>query len=82
MHEIKTVTYSRVDDLEIQLDLYLPPDVPPGPKGAIIFFHGGGMVAGCRKSLNYEEWLISEFMKSTRAIHFFTDIHARLDSWQ
>lgn len=81
MYEIKTITYSHVDDLEIQLDLYLPPDVPPGPKGAIIFFHGGGMVAGGRKTLSYEEWLISGFIKSTRVIHFSTDIHTRLDSW-
>ena len=80
MYEMKTITYSHVHDLEIQLDLYLPPDVSQGPKGAIIFFHGGGMVAGGRKTLQYEGWLLGKSMQSSRAIRFFIDIRARLDS--
>ena len=56
---MKTITYSRVGDLEIQLDLYLPPDVSPGPKAVIIFIHGGGMIGGCRKTLFFQKWLLS-----------------------
>lgn len=49
-----TFVYSRVGDLDICLDVYLPPpapllEVPLIP--AVIFFHGGGIFRGNRKSI-------------------------------
>ncbi len=47
-----TLVYSRVDDLDIQLDI----DFPSKEKfidssiPALIFFHGGGLVGGNRQS--------------------------------
>lgn len=54
MTEPHTLVYSRVGDLDIHIDLYLPPptpepEVPLIP--AVIFFHGGGMFRGNRKSI-------------------------------
>jgi acetyl esterase len=30
----------------LRLRVYTPPDAPPGPLGALVYFHGGGLVAG------------------------------------
>lgn len=54
MTEPLTLVYSRVGDLDIHIDLYLPrsppeQEVPLIP--AVIFFHGGGMFRGNRKSI-------------------------------
>lgn len=57
MATMTTIAYSRVETLDIQLDLYLPPDLKEGPVPAIVHFHGGGMIAGCRKTLFYQQWL-------------------------
>ena len=54
---METVTYSRIDNLEIQLDLYLPPGLKEGSVPALVHFHGGGMIAGCRKTLFFQQWL-------------------------
>lgn len=54
---MKTITYSRVEDLDIQLDLYLPPELKAGMVPALVHFHGGGMIAGCRKTLFFQQWL-------------------------
>jgi len=47
-----TLVYSHVDDLKIRLDIDFAPKVkftdPIIP--ALIFFHGGGLVGGNRKS--------------------------------
>ena len=54
---MKTTTYSRVGTLDIQLDLYLPPELEEGLVPALVHFHGGGMIAGCRKTLFFQQWL-------------------------
>jgi len=52
MSSTTTLVYSRVDDLEIRLDI----DFPSKEKSidttipALIFFHGGGLVGGNRQS--------------------------------
>ncbi|CAF9908250.1 MAG: hypothetical protein ALECFALPRED_004361 [Alectoria fallacina] len=54
---METITYSQVDSLNIQLDLYLPPELEQGLVAAVVHFHGGGMIAGCRKILSTQHWL-------------------------
>lgn len=60
---METITYSRVDNLDIQLDLYLPPGLNEceGLVPALVHFHGGGMIAGCRKTLFFQQWLKGKF---------------------
>ena len=58
---MQTITYSRVDTLEIQLDLYLPPELREGLVPALVHFHAGGMIAGCRKTLYYQQWLKGKY---------------------
>jgi acetyl esterase/lipase len=55
---METVTYSRIDSLETGLDIYLPPNLPAGPRPAIVHFHGRGMIGGCRKILLFQRWLL------------------------
>ncbi len=57
---METITYSRVETLDIQLDLYLPPELKEGLVPALVHFHGGGMIAGCRKTLFFQQWLKGE----------------------
>ena len=54
---METVTYSRVDSLDIQFDLYLPAGLNQSLVPALVHFHGGGMIAGCRKTLSFPHWL-------------------------
>lgn len=54
---METITYSQVGSLDIQLDLYLPPELNEGLVQAVVHFHGGGMIAGCRKTLYFQNWL-------------------------
>lgn len=54
MSELQTFVYSTVGDLDIHMDVYLPtpnslPSVSHIP--AVIFFHGGGIFRGNRKSI-------------------------------
>lgn len=42
-----TLVYSKIDDLEIKLDLYLPPQAT-GRLPAIVIFHGGGLTIAHR----------------------------------
>jgi len=44
------VSLITLDSLEIQLGLYLPPNLLAEPRPAIVHFHGGGMVGGCSSS--------------------------------
>ena len=60
---METITYSRIDDLEVQLDLYLPPGLKEGLVPALVHFHGGGMIAGCRKTLFFQTWLKGDARK-------------------
>lgn len=55
---MKTITYSKAAGLDIKLDLYIPTPVSSGPKAALVFFHGGGMVTGGRRTLYFQRWLI------------------------
>lgn len=54
---METITYSYADNLEIQLDLYLPPELDQTFVPALVHFHSGGMIAGCRKTLIFQQWL-------------------------
>lgn len=58
---METITYSRFETLDIQLDLYLPPELSAGLVPALVHFHGGGMIAGCRKTLFFQQWLKGGF---------------------
>ncbi|KAJ5353081.1 alpha/beta-hydrolase [Penicillium brevicompactum] len=57
----RTLTYSTVGDHEIKLDYYLP--VATGRLPAIIYYHGGGMTAGSRRSVPYPGWLYDHCQK-------------------
>lgn len=52
----RTLVYSTVDGHDIRLDYYLPP-VEGGNLPAIIYYHGGGMVAGSRRGMGFPLWL-------------------------
>ena len=59
---MKTITFSRIGSLDINLDLYLPDaQHKQGPLPALVFYHGGGTVAGNRKDIAY-----NQSMESTR----------------
>ncbi|CAF1004566.1 unnamed protein product [Rotaria sp. Silwood1] len=52
MSTTATVVYSRMDDLEIRLDIDFPlkEEFTDSTIPALIFFHGGGLIAGNRQS--------------------------------
>lgn len=54
-----TLVYSKVDGLELKVDIYLPPNAT-GSMPAIICWHGGGMVVGDRKPRDTQitTWMI------------------------
>ena len=54
-----TVVYSKVDDLEIKLDGYIPTS-SFGKLPTVLFFHGGGLTCGDRKDLWFPHWLRGE----------------------
>jgi acetyl esterase/lipase len=51
----QTVVYSTIQNHDIKLDYYLPQVT--GTLPAIIYYHGGGMTAGSRRSVPYPSWL-------------------------
>ena len=53
---MKTVRYDHAHALD--LDVFTSDVSNPGSKPAVVFFHGGGMVAGSRKSLFFQKWLL------------------------
>ena len=63
--EPKTFTYSFVDDLEIKLDLYVPPDVQ-GALPAIVYFHGGALTIGTREIIldTHATWICGQSVMS------------------
>lgn len=65
--EPKTFTYSFVDDLEIKLDLYVPPDAQ-GALPAIVYFHGGALTVGNREITDTHPTLI----RGQSVIPYFT----------
>lgn len=52
-----TVSYSRVGPLDIKLDYETPPSVTNGNLGAIVYLHGGGIIAGSRNDALYPDWM-------------------------
>lgn len=65
---METITYSRIGSLEIQLDLHLSQSLPQGSRPAIVHFHGGGMIGGCRKTLFFQRWLLGNSQTSQQKI--------------
>ena len=53
---MQTVTYSRVGDVDIKLDIELPPSPTTGTLPAVIYIHGGGMVSGSRRDAFFPGW--------------------------
>ena len=45
-----TVAYKQVEDLTLYLDVYPPTVESDGPVPVVVFFHGGGMTVGTRRS--------------------------------
>lgn len=45
----QTLTYKRVGPLAIELEVYLPPS--PNNAPVLLWFHGGGLLQGQRKSV-------------------------------
>jgi acetyl esterase/lipase len=57
----QTLVYSTIGNLEIKLDLYLPPNAT-GALPAIVFFHGGGLTVGDRHDGTMSAtWLLGPF---------------------
>ncbi|KZP13740.1 alpha/beta-hydrolase [Athelia psychrophila] len=58
-----TLVYSKVDGLELKVDIYVPPNAT-GSMPAIICWHGGGMVIGDRKPRDVQitTWMIEMAM--------------------
>jgi acetyl esterase/lipase len=54
----RTLTYSVVNDHPIKIDYYLP--ASRGVLPAIIYYHGGGMTAGSRRSPGLPYWIYGE----------------------
>ena len=54
---MQTVTYSTVGTLPIKVDFQAPPSAR-GVLPGVVFFHGGGMVAGSRRE--YGEWIVGQ----------------------
>jgi acetyl esterase/lipase len=47
----QAITYKRVGDLEIKLDLYLPSKSNTSPLSILVWFHGGGLILGHRATV-------------------------------
>jgi acetyl esterase/lipase len=57
----RTIVYSKADNLELKLNLYLPYNAT-GTLPAIICFHGGGLTVGDRHpGLMMPVWLLGSF---------------------
>ncbi|KAJ3031792.1 hypothetical protein HDV00_008122 [Rhizophlyctis rosea] len=53
-----TVAFSTVGNLQLKTDIYLPSNLKAGQTvGAIIQYHGGGLVSGGRKDVWFPTWL-------------------------
>ena len=47
-NRMQTITYSRIGDLDLKFDLYAHSEHGTDPMPALVYFHGGGYVAGAR----------------------------------
>ena len=54
----QTATYFKPDNHEVKLDYHLP--AATGCLPAIVYYHGGGMTAGSRRTDPYPTWLHGE----------------------
>ncbi|TFY56134.1 hypothetical protein EVJ58_g7824 [Rhodofomes roseus] len=54
---MQTITYSRVGNLEIKLDITLPPSPSIGTLPGVVHIHGGGMTTGARSGYDCWQWL-------------------------
>jgi acetyl esterase/lipase len=54
----QTLVYSSAEEHDVKLDYYLPKAT--GALPAILYYHGGGMTAGSRRSVPYPSWLYSK----------------------
>lgn len=53
-----TVAYKQLGDLSLYIDVYSLKPGSEGPVPAVVFFHGGGMTSGDRRSW-FPTWLLS-----------------------
>lgn len=70
-----TFTYKLVDDLRLLIDVY-PPSVSAGlvPNGsAVIYFHGGGLTVGNRRSW-FPSWLQREHLRKRYPTIWFISV--------
>ncbi|KAI5897104.1 alpha/beta-hydrolase [Schizophyllum commune H4-8] len=51
-----TVTFKKVDGLELALDVYPPQELGSQPVPAVVYYHGGGLTVGDRSSW-FPTWL-------------------------
>ena len=56
---MQTATYSHVGSLGIEVDFQVPPSVTKGVLPGVIFFHGGGLVAGSRTRETFP-WILGQ----------------------
>lgn len=63
-----TVTYKKLGDLTLHIDVYPPTPRFDAPVPAVVYFHGGGMTAGDRASW-FPTWLHSPFFPSRLFMH-------------
>ncbi|KAK9449771.1 Alpha/Beta hydrolase protein [Limtongia smithiae] len=68
-----TVAFKKVNDHSILTDIFVPIDVPAGPRPVLIYFHGGFLISGAR---NQYEWIgtwVFEYAASHGAILVLPD---------
>lgn len=63
--DVFTYAYKYVDGLPVHIDVYPPPQAAPSeivaPLPAVIYFHGGALTVGNRRSW-FPTWLHSEYL--------------------
>ena len=63
-----TITYKRVSNLEIKIDLTLPPSsTMDSPLPALIYYHGGGLLSGHRteEDVFFPPWIKGALISET-----------------
>ena len=66
-----TATYSRVGDLELQLDILLPASPAVGTLPGIVHIHSGGMTAGSRSGWDCFDWIRGTYGLSREAVQSY-----------
>ncbi|KAI4527982.1 alpha/beta-hydrolase [Schizophyllum commune Loenen D] len=62
-----TVTFKKVDGLELELDVYPPQELGSEPVPAAVYYHGGGLTVGDRSSW-FPTWLHARLSKTGIAL--------------